>query len=45
MIVIGTHGRSGLNRFIMGSVAEEVLRRARVPVVVVPPPVRAAAVA
>ena len=29
LIVMGTHGRTGLNRFIMGSVAEEVLRLAR----------------
>lgn len=27
-IVMGTHGRSGLNRFLLGSVAEEVLRKA-----------------
>jgi nucleotide-binding universal stress UspA family protein len=36
-IVMGTHGRSGLNRAIMGSVAEGVARRAPVPVVIVPP--------
>ncbi len=29
LIVMGTHGRTGLNRFVMGSVAEEVLRLAR----------------
>jgi len=32
IIVMGTHGRSGMDRLLMGSVAEKVLRRARVPV-------------
>jgi nucleotide-binding universal stress UspA family protein len=36
-IVMGTHGRSGLNRLVMGSVAEGVVRTAPVPVMVVPP--------
>ena len=36
MIVMGTHGRSGLSRLVLGSVAEAVLRRAAVPVLVVP---------
>ncbi len=35
-IVIGSHGRSGLSRAIMGSVAEGVLRKSPVPVIVVP---------
>ena len=35
MIVLGTHGRSGLARLFLGSVAEGVLRRAHVPVTVV----------
>ena len=35
-IVIGSHGRTGLTRAIMGSVAEGVLRKASVPVIVVP---------
>jgi nucleotide-binding universal stress UspA family protein len=34
-IVIGTHGRSGLPRLFMGSVAEGVLRNAAVPVLTV----------
>lgn len=34
-IVIGTHGRGGLKRLLMGSVAETVLREAPVPVVIV----------
>jgi nucleotide-binding universal stress UspA family protein len=32
MIVMGTHGRTGLNRLLMGSVAEHVVRRAECPV-------------
>ncbi len=36
MIVMGTHGRTGLSRLVLGSVAEAVLRRAAVPVLVVP---------
>jgi nucleotide-binding universal stress UspA family protein len=38
MIIMGTHGRSGLRRAIVGSVAEEVLRRATVPVLALPSP-------
>ena len=37
LIVIGTHGRSGFQRVILGSVAERVLARARCPVMTVPP--------
>ena len=32
MIVIGTHGRTGLARMLMGSVAEAIVRRAECPV-------------
>ena len=32
-IVMGTHGREGLKHFFLGSVAEKVLRRAKVPVI------------
>jgi nucleotide-binding universal stress UspA family protein len=35
MIVIGTHGRKGVARALLGSVAEDVARRASVPVVLV----------
>jgi nucleotide-binding universal stress UspA family protein len=35
MIVMGTHGRSGLSRFLVGSVADIVLRTAPCPVVLV----------
>ena len=37
LIVIGTHGRTGVSRFLMGSVAEHVVRRAPCPVLVVRP--------
>ena len=35
MIVLGTHGRSGLGRLLMGSVAEHVVRQAQCPVTTV----------
>jgi nucleotide-binding universal stress UspA family protein len=38
LIVMGTHGRTGLPRLLMGSVAEEVMRRAPCPVVTVKRP-------
>jgi len=34
-IVMGSHGRSGMSRILLGSVAETVVRRATVPVTVV----------
>jgi universal stress protein A len=41
LIVLGTHGRSGLTRLLFGSTAEGVMRHAPCPVVVVPPASRA----
>lgn len=35
LIVVGSHGRTGLSRMLMGSVAEAIVRRAECPVVVV----------
>ena len=35
LIVMGTHGRRGLKRMVMGSVAERVVRFARMPVLTV----------
>jgi hypothetical protein len=36
LIVIGTHGRTGMSRALLGSVAERVIRTAPCPVLVVP---------
>jgi nucleotide-binding universal stress UspA family protein len=36
MIVMGTHGRTGFNHFISGSIAESVTRHANCPVLIVP---------
>lgn len=36
LIVIGTHGRTGVARFFIGSVAEKVVRHANSPILVVP---------
>lgn len=48
LLVMGTHGRSGFNRLLLGSVTEKVLRAAPCPVLTVPkaaPALTAAAVA
>jgi len=36
LIVLGTHGRGGLPRLLLGSVAEEVMRNTSIPVHIVP---------
>jgi nucleotide-binding universal stress UspA family protein len=36
LIVLGTHGRTGLDYMLLGSVAEKVVRKASCPVVTVP---------
>jgi nucleotide-binding universal stress UspA family protein len=36
IVVMGTHGRTGLGRVLLGSTAERVIRRAEVPVCAVP---------
>lgn len=38
LIVMGTHGRTGVSRFLMGSVAEKVVRRAACSVLTVKAP-------
>lgn len=38
LVVVGTHGRTGLEHALMGSVAERVVRRAPCPVLTVRPP-------
>ena len=37
LLVLGTHGRTGLRRLVLGSVAERVVRQAPCPVMVVRP--------
>ena len=41
MVILGTHGRTGLRRAIMGSVAEEVIRACECPVLAIHDPVPA----
>jgi nucleotide-binding universal stress UspA family protein len=36
IIIIGTHGRRGVARFVLGSVAEGVVRESAIPVLMVP---------
>jgi len=40
LVVMGTHGRNGVEKLLLGSVAENVLRRATCPVLTVGPNVR-----
>lgn len=42
LVVMGTHGRTGLDHFFLGSVAEGVMRRVGVPVLLVRAPKAAA---
>ena len=37
LLVLGSHGRKGLGRLLLGSVTEKLLRTAKCPVMVVPP--------
>jgi len=37
LIVLGTHGKARMTRFLVGSVSDHVVRHAAVPVLVVPP--------
>jgi nucleotide-binding universal stress UspA family protein len=37
LIVMGTHGRGGLDRLVLGSVTEKTLRKASCPVLTIPP--------
>lgn len=37
LIAMGTHGRTGLRRFLLGSIAEEVLHGSRIPVMLIRP--------
>ena len=40
LIVLGTHGRTGTEKLLLGSVAEEIFRRSPVPVLTIGPGVR-----
>ncbi len=44
LIAMSTHGRSGIGRFLLGSVAEKVIRSAKVPVLLVRPVARSGVV-
>ena len=37
LLVLGTHGRSGFNRLLLGSITEKVLHRGPCPILTVPP--------
>jgi nucleotide-binding universal stress UspA family protein len=43
LIVLGTHGHTGLNKALLGSFAEEVFRRTTIPVLTIGPAVRSGA--
>lgn len=40
LVVLGSHGRTGLSRALLGSVSESIARRSSVPVLIVPAPER-----
>jgi nucleotide-binding universal stress UspA family protein len=40
LVILGTHGRTGAIKLLLGSVAEEIFRRASVPVLTIGPAVR-----
>jgi nucleotide-binding universal stress UspA family protein len=42
LLIMGTHGRGGFQRLVLGSVTEKVLRLVTCPVLTVPPPVETA---
>ena len=43
LVVLGTHGRTGAEKLLLGSVAEEIFRRSPVPVLTIGPRVRSSA--
>jgi len=38
MVILATHGRSGISRWIWGSVAERILRSSVIPILIIRPP-------
>ena len=43
LLVLGTHGRTGAQKLLLGSVAEEIFRRAEVPVLTIGPHIHSSA--
>jgi len=43
LVVLGTHGRTGASKLLMGSVAEEIFRKSKVPVLTIGPSVHSGA--
>ena len=43
LIIVGTHGRTGADKLMLGSVAEEIFRRSSVPVLTIGPGARSSA--
>ena len=43
LVVVGSHGRRGVTRVLLGSVSESLARRSKVPIVIVPSPDRSRA--
>lgn len=37
LVIMGTHGRSGISRWVLGSVADKVIRGSTIPVLIIPP--------
>lgn len=38
LVIMSTHGRSGISRWLMGSVADKVVRNSKAPVLLISPP-------
>lgn len=38
LVIMGTHGRQGLNRIVFGSMAEKIARHSPVPILIIKPP-------
>lgn len=36
LIVVGTHGRTGIDHFLIGSISEKIIRHSHIPVFVIP---------
>jgi nucleotide-binding universal stress UspA family protein len=38
LVIMSTHGQSGVSRWLAGSVAERIMRHSSIPVLIIPPP-------